>query len=285
MNIKQNPFSLYDFLGYIIPGSVFLIIAIALFFHSNEDSGLIQLLTMNLSLDKTEAYIFFIISSYIVGHFLSFLSSLFIEKYSIWAHDYPSKFLLGYSHKGYFNGTEKLSLRIITRVILAIIVAPISILDFTFGRLLGMYDLYRRPLDPLLRKLIRAKITHLIKHHANLDGKPFEVKAKDVDFFRYVYHFAVENAPNHLYKMQNYVALYGFLRTLTFISLTAFWSTTFHIFYNPVDIAMLYGLLLLSGITTYIFFMAYIKFFRRFSLEAFMAMAVTYTPQMDSSQD
>lgn len=40
---------------------------------------------------------------------------------------------------------------------------------------------------------------------------------------RHPAYYAVENAPNHFSKMQNYVALYGFFRTLTPIAVLLFW--------------------------------------------------------------
>lgn len=37
MELNQNPFSLYDFLGYFIPGAIFIYGAIAIYAHSQPN--------------------------------------------------------------------------------------------------------------------------------------------------------------------------------------------------------------------------------------------------------
>ena len=98
---------------------------------------------------------------------------------------------------------------------------------------------------------------------------------RDLDFFRYVYHYALENAPSHVTKMQNYVALYGFLRTIAFIAVVVFWVGVWHAFMGLSGIWTSVLMVAVSAVLAYLMFMAFVKFYRRFSLEALMAMAVT----------
>ena len=92
MDVKQNPFSIYDFLGYLIPGAVFLYGTLFIFEHiSPLNDGAFGFNAANLSFEKPETYVPFVLLAYVVGHFLSFLSSITVERYSIWAHGYPSK--------------------------------------------------------------------------------------------------------------------------------------------------------------------------------------------------
>lgn len=276
MDVKQNPFSIYDFLGYLIPGAVFLYGTLFVLGHISPLDNPFGFNATNLSFNKPETYIPFVLLAYIVGHFLSFLSSITVERYSIWAHGYPSKYLLGISPKGYFNVTQSVPTRLIVRFLVAAMLAPISVLDWLLGSKAGMRDLYAKRLDVLLIKVLSQRIERLIEGHAGVANSGSQGEANSHDSFRYVYHFAIENAPNHGPKMQNYVGLYGFLRTLTLISLAVFWIVVWHVMttHLPCSTGTLY--IVLAGTLSYLLFMGFVKFFRRFSLEALMAMAVTY---------
>jgi len=75
--------------------------------------------------------------------------------------------------------------------------------------------------------------------------------------------------------MNNYVALYGFLRALTFISLLGFWFVVWHINWLPTTTIMSLVMVFSSSAITYLFYMGFIKFHRRYSVEVLMAMAVS----------
>ena len=92
--LKQNPFSLYDFLGYFTPGAILLYGCILTLGHTQPDGSVINYVNQYQGLDKTQFYTLFILIAYISGHFLNFLSSITIECYSNWAFGYPSKYLL-----------------------------------------------------------------------------------------------------------------------------------------------------------------------------------------------
>lgn len=49
--LKQNPFSLYDFLGYFTPGAIFLYGCMAAISHSHLDESLIQYVKQYQSLE------------------------------------------------------------------------------------------------------------------------------------------------------------------------------------------------------------------------------------------
>lgn len=273
MTIKQNPFSFYDFLGYLTPGAVFLYAILLLLGHLAPGTTTIEFATDKLSFEKAEVYIPFVLLAYIAGHFLSFLSSITIEPYSIWAHGYPSKYLLGIPSQGYLHVDQNGS-RLVRRIVF-VLLGPISVFDWILGRMAGM-RFYAKPLDNLLSEVLKQRIECLIENHAQIHKKEKYGTANQSDFFRYAYHYAVENAENHLPKMQNYVALYGFLRTLTFVLLILFWISVWHIISAPVSFLTAALVIAGSGSITFFMFMGFVKFYRRFSLEALMAMAVTY---------
>lgn len=276
MDIKQNPFSFYDFLGYLIPGAIFLYGILLIVGHFDQQETPLSFVIKHLSFDKAEIYIPFILLAYVIGHFLGFISPITVERYSLWAHGYPSKYLLGLGYNNYFDVKDKKFLRVTIRALVFVLLLPISVLDWLLGKKIGMYELYAKSLDPLLIAVLRKRIESLIDDHANIANREKYGKAGAVDFFRYVYHYAVENAPNHFPKMQNYVALYGFLRTLTLISIIMFWALLWHITTDNFFFCKGWWLIISFAGLAFLLFMAFVKFYRRFSLEALMAMAVTY---------
>ncbi len=278
MGPKQNPFSLYDFLGYFVPGA-FLLYALLLSWshvHSSNSALNLESIPKYLSFEKPEIYVPFIILSYVVGHMLSFLSAITIEQYSIWRFDYPSKFLLGLPYRGYYYAASNKKLHVVVRTLVWIIILPVSLLEFLCGKICGMRFFYTKKLDDLLADIIRNKIAAMLPQYAEIRDPEKQGHAKGYDFFRYVYHYAVENAPNHLPKMQNYVALFGFLRTITLILVFFFWVIAYHVVSGmlPIIAGIIY--LLSFALFAYIFFMGFAKFYRRFSLEALMATTVVY---------
>lgn len=211
MELKQNPFSLYDFLGYFTPGALLLYGLMVAYVHAQPDADILDYIARKLSFQNPEIYIPFILIAYTSGHILSFLSSITVERYSIWAFGYPSKYLLGLPHRGYYAIDKKRGLRRFVRTFVAILLAPIVVLDWLLGTKAGLRSLYAKELDSLLIAALKGKIERLMTEHAEIKQPEKYGKATEHDFFRYAYHYAVENAPSHLSKMQNYVALYGFL--------------------------------------------------------------------------
>lgn len=273
MDIKQNPFSLYDFLGYFVPGAFFLYLLLITWGHINAYSSPTEVIVNHLNFKSPELYPPFIILSYIVGHFLSFLSSITIEKYAVWKFDYPSKYLLDLTCKRYFQVDKPKYLRICIRCIVGFFILPITILDFILGKSL-VQELYAKKLDEKLRGVLHNKIKAIIEKECGIKADEDSLSKKD--FFRYLDHYALENAPNHLRKMQNYIALYGFLRTVSLIAVIFFWILLWHAFYIKGSVLNSFILLTIYSSFVYVFFMAFVKFYRRYTLEVLMAVSVVY---------
>lgn len=276
MDLKPNPFSLYDFLGYFTPGAILIYSVLLGVGYADPESTAVGKLSEYFTFDKPEIYIPFIIVSYTLGHLLSFISSSTIERYSVWAIGYPSKYLLGIKHDGYFAVKEHRFVRGVLRGLTAILLLPVSFPDFIFGYFLSFRKVYAKQLDPLLIALLRAKTESLINRKAELLNPGDFGEASDQDYFRYVYHYALENAPHHGPKMQNYVALYGFLRTITLLTIVLAWIELWYIYSSPSVTSSLWLAAIGISLTSYVFYLSFVKYYRRFSLEALMAMSVTY---------
>ncbi len=285
MQPKQNPFSIYDFLGYFLPGSLALLVILAISHIWFPEFSVFEFLSKHCELTRSESYFLFIVLAYTTGHIFSFISSLTIERYSIWRYDYPSKYLLSFKYKGYFNvEDEPIYARKILRAIFGfLILLPISYPEYVIGRVLRIRDLYAKKLDPLLNEIIRGKINGLVKERSEVKDPSACGKPSEHDFFRFIYHFVLENAAAHQPKMQNYIALYGFLRTLTFLSVLSFWLIFASWLGGKISLVASICLLTGTSFVGLILFLGFVKFYRRFSLEVLMALSVTFNSKKNVS--
>lgn len=277
--IKQNPFSIYDFLGYFIPGALVIYIFILLITITDFTNlnGIITALSSEKSF-QLDNLLFFIIISYSLGHLFNFLSSITIERYSNWKYNYPSKYLMNLkpNHK-FWLGTKKI---IAWKIILLILIFPVSILDYIFGELLGFKIFYTKKADGYIIETIKSKGIILL----NQLGTPITKALRDYDFHRIFSHYVYENSKNHQSRLTNYVSLYGFLRVLCLISVLFFWLIiyklhkkaylfeTFKEYYKNSKYLLL--VILLTTLVSYVFFMAFMKFYRRYTLESLMLIVI-----------
>lgn len=256
LKIDQNPFSVYDFLGYTVPGAAFLF-AIECY----PIAPILGLRTPDLfAMQDTRKIVTFIVCAYICGHALSFLSSVFVERYSVWRYDYPSKYLLclkaGASSDtcthGYISPKSA-----VLRTVVGLVLAPVVVLDYIVD--VAFDRKHVKALDNHLCEDIKASLRSVL-------GK-FDLPS-DGDFLRSAYHVTVELAPAHLPKMQNYVALYGFVRVVSFALSLITWILVFGAFSQ--DLPFRWAIATATG--AFLFFLAFIKFYRRFTLEVLMAV-------------
>lgn len=277
--IKQNPFSIYDFLGYFIPGAL----VIYIFFIIFNSSGLENLegifaVVGNIKILDFNNILFFVIVSYALGHLINFSSSITIERYANWKYSYPSKYLMNLNprHK-YWKGPLKIK---IWKGFLAFIILPVSFFDFILGEIFSFKEFYTRKADPLIIEMVKSKGLILLRKL----GAPVTRSLGNYDFHRIFSHYVFENSKNHQNKMTNYVTLYGFLRALCFISVIFFWFLSYKlvqvwkfddsIFSNFADKKYLLFSYLILGLCSYLFFMAFMKFYRRYTLEALMLIII-----------
>lgn len=275
--IKQNPFSVYDFLGYLIPGSILIYAYLIIDYLKKKTSFELSEFIATFKDLELEGIFFFIIISYTLGHLISFASSITIEKYANWRYSYPSKYLLDIEHKGYWLGCDNWK-DVVWRIIMIVFLLPCVIFDWIFGQLFGFKRFYKKSLDDLLKDMIELKINRLLDKIGinKLDNPEYfdDGNANGYDFHRIITHYAYENSKNHQAKMSNYVALYGFLRTLSLIFnlLTIYFFFRVYCFLEFTNVNIL--ILLILGGLSYLSFMAFMKFYRRYTLEGLMIIVI-----------
>ena len=184
--MKKNPFSIYDFMGYLFPGLTVLYI---LYYFYSCRWDLFQAIRVNVlcnTIDEIgnkfsfEKSVLIIIIAYIIGHLVSYVSSLTIEILSNRFFGYPSKYLLQKERPkyeqlwaNYFKVKVDSSwkpMKIIKStfvwivyLFIFLILLPISLTTTTIGYLLNMNQFIIRPLDDYLISGIKTRQQELAK--------------------------------------------------------------------------------------------------------------------------
>ncbi|MGT3242604.1 hypothetical protein ACVSUJ_08425 [Yersinia enterocolitica] len=272
--MKQNPFSFYDFLGYMIPGAV-LIYSIY-FGFPNIKNMFINSFNLGLGVNS-ELYIYIpaVILSYMLGHLLAIASSIFVEGFSLYYNGYPSAFLFNVKKKFSFfvedandvdNKTCKLSKE---KIIVMLVMLPVAIINLFFRK----FKTQAKELPESLRNVAFSRCRHVLKYKLKANVSNLDMsKGIDGDYFRLIYHYAFENSERHANKLQNYVALYGFSRNISFVFVAIFWVSIIQKFMFKYETSYYY--LTFSAILAYVFYIGFVKFYRRYTLEAVMAVCV-----------
>lgn len=272
MKIEQNPFSIYDFLGYLIPGLLFTYGA--LFILNADIENIFVFPKFNLELDQ---YFIILIFSYLVGHILSYLSSVSIELYSIWTIGYPSRYILNLGFPGFWHNIfkEKQVLKRILKLFMVFYIFPIALCDIVVRKIFKIKDLLGKSVDPIISDLINKKVNEYLIDNFS-EEKMKEIKESNTtDFFNLIYHYTLEKYSAHISKLNNYVALYGFTRTICFAFITLSWIVIVKGFGGVFSLRVTFVIFLLSLISS-ILYLDFNKFYRKYSLEALMAFVANY---------
>lgn len=284
--MTKNPFSFYDFLGYLFPGLTTLMLT-AFVMYLYKTNGLnvsidnyiqindfVDALEGKLGLNWWESTVLVVVLAYIAGHIVAYLSSVTIEYFANASMGYPSYYLL---HKGEYRGVlsaffqgknEWTTWKIMYRIWVFSVLLPIII--FTMPKTLRRF--ISRPLDEYVINSIQAKLMELSKT-LSLNIPDVNFKA---DYHRIVMHYVYLNIPQSQRKTDNYVAIYGFLRAMALIACLFFdyllvtQVLTINLF-MPINWDAVKMLLIIFFLTN-ILFMGFVKFYRRFTLENYMAL-------------
>ena len=290
--MNKNPFSFYDFLGYLFPGIIVLTLTVFAVTLAKKDASVEEYFLINEftcvfqskpGLEWWKSTMLVVILAYVAGHLTAYLSSVTVEYFANSLFEYPSRYLLHKESIGFKALCRKYFVspllardinlgRFLWRVFVFVLMLPISIPLLLFGQFLRLNDFVVRPLDNYVRNSIQCKLIQLSRV-LKLDTPDVNSEA---DYHRIVMHYVYLNIPNCQRKADNYVAIYGFLRAMTLIACLYF-DYLLILQLGTLDIhadvnwdAML--ILLLMGLLCNVLFMGFVKFYRRFTLENYMAL-------------
>lgn len=233
-------------------------------------------------------YIVCIIAAYIIGHIVSLLSSITVEKYVIWAYGYPSHYLMNdYIPGNYFIRESALesskiskgrvtflqNSKNILRFLVWLFLLPISLLDLLLSWLFGINHYYTRRLSSQQIAMIRGKCEILFR---NIGISENSARLFQGDNHRIVHNYYYENAGKHSSRMDNCIAIYDFLRAMTFVMCVVFQIVFIRSlltirFGAPIDWEQCF-LITVLAIVSYVLYMGFQKFYRKFTIENFMCL-------------
>jgi hypothetical protein len=276
--MNQNPFSIYDFLGYLIPGGLFLYLLYFCGITLDWDV-IIQLKKAAIEQESSLSllgYSSIVILAYIIGHAIAICSAFLVEKYMNDTLQYPSIYLFWELNNHFKDVVKKNWGRRFKYIIIKTILCPIWFLDLiTFNKLYSR-ELTKELATPLWKMLAKS-YQYFFSVDLNQLKNNFALQG---DLFRLAYHYSYDHSSNHQPKIQNYVALYGFCRNVCLVFLIFFWVALFTLSINiwsgnnsHFNLISTLAMLLI----TYIFYCGFVKFYRRFTLEVFMAFSVLKT--------
>lgn len=309
--MDKNPFSIYDFMGYLFPG-IIAFFFIQLIWDGSENSiyNILNIESFNeitKKIDESiniETSVICVVLAYILGHIIAYLSSVTVEYFANKTFGYPSEYLMlstkqswlililryffNISKEEFKNDETRKQMflrlikkdflwryvigRLLWRMIICIILFPISFMTFSFGFIFGINRFVTRPLDDYLIDGIKNKYSNLISK-IGISHSEDELKC---DFHRLIMHYVYYNLPVCQNKTDNYISLYGFLRSICFILNGMFLFITIKVLpslniYAPFDEKKVLTWSILFMLS-YISFLAFVKFYRRFTLENYMIM-------------
>ncbi len=284
--MEKNPFSFYDFLGYLFPGMLSVLIIIHILFLKSSCgiidyfsiSTFVETLNNEFKTDSWKYLILIILLSYILGHILAYISSATVEYFSNRLFKYPAFYLLHKEDisfnqylKRYFCNVGGLGV-FLWRIIVVIILFPISFVFLLLGQPLYINKFITRELDDYVRNSILDKQFNLSE---KLNIKRPAVNA-EIDYHRIVMHYVYLNIPSSQKKSDNYIALYGFLRSicLVFCIYTdcVIYKAASELDFNLLIDGKVVWIIIFMVFICNISFMGFVKFYRRFTLENYMAL-------------
>lgn len=280
-------------MGYLFPGVVVLLLYLA---FSQIGFDIVQLRKISLStnpelsgkFDLEKSFIL-IVLCYILGHIVAYLSSITVEFATNKIFGYPSKYLLKEKRliwkNMFFNyfateGTSsialwrrvKLVMKLILKIVVFVLLFPVLFSIFTIGYVFDINGFITRSLDPYLRETIIGK--------EYLLAKMLNIKHPDVneecDYHRIILHYVYLNIDNSQRKTDNYIALYGFLRSICLLSSMTFLFVIV-LSLKTIDLTApldwyVIGVLGFLYFVSYLTFLGFVKFYRRYTLENLMAL-------------
>ncbi|MFV2753509.1 hypothetical protein ACNIZV_15410 [Escherichia coli] len=280
--MNQNPFSFYDFLGYLIPGVFFILLMYfcGLTFDLDIVIDLTELLRGQSQIFGILNYGSIVIISYIAGHFISITSAFFIEKYMNEELQYPSEYLFNKLSDDKKNvltpSSDKQNedtKRKIKYCIIKVMLFPIIPWDYATQKLC-----YSQSLPFQLANTTWLMIKEGYEKKFRIDDKLLNIRTGlHDDLFRLAYHYVYEFSNQHQTKIQNYVALYGFCRNICLVFVITFWISFLTLIYRAIEggaVSYISISTLLSFFFVYVFYVGFVKFYRRYTLEVLMAFAV-----------
>lgn len=275
MRVERLPFTVYDIVGYLIPGAFFCLVLVGAGF-AHEVPGFLAALKEN----ETRIFLIsvglfgFLVAGYVIGHALALLAAELLERLLTGMIGYPSGFLVDASLRGADSYRQQMAgaLNRFARAepryssILMLAFLPFTlVLSFA-----DSFDLADKIIKPMGRRAIELFST---RFHA-VFGKA-HTELETADWFRLVDFYMASDAESYFLQRQyNYVTLYGFCRNMSFILYLTFIIMGYKSVVLEAGMVGInwppFWMALAALATSILLFLGFAKYFRRYSQEAIL---------------
>jgi len=260
MKTESISLTLFDFLGYFVPGALFVYVTLivgSLLVHSGRIIWIIKP-------EVGELLPFFIVA-YLSGHLLSFVSTLTIEIYASLRVGQPSGYLMGCNPSRRRTG--------LLGILGGIALWPVVVPHIFLRRTIGIESLVARPMSNPLAVALRARVSDRLSRYGLANTDVGEV-------FPLLHHLAVELAPAQDLRLARHIALSGFMRSTSLLAVVATWAGLILVLTGrTVTVVERWSspfvFILAPWVLAYLSFLAFLKFNRRFAFETLMIFLAT----------
>lgn len=146
----------------------------------------------------------------------------------------------------------------------------ICLFSIVIGQWFNVRKFYIKETDEYTKKEILKRIQQLAKKLGIEDISEDMINEKQLNYHRFITFYEYEKSEKHGVKMDNYVALYDFMRSVTMVLVIYTWYVTIKLFpFLGIDVVLY---VIGAAFSTYFFFMAYMKFYRRYTEESFYTL-------------
>lgn len=271
--IERLPFTIYDVIGYLAPGSfaVWISLLAAKHLKLHQTLGISHnsiFIFNNTYIDAIILISAFITASYITGYIISFLSAIIVERLLIRSAGYPTASLMGFRDE--IEKKEKDAVYCISNIIMLIFMNTTFIVVFITKK---------TKLFTYLNEKLPNNIIKKTKERYKLINNKNKIKEKE-NWFNLIENYIKNNHQDAYLRMYNYVVIYGFLRSFCLLFNIIFIKFSIYFIYKCISLDLkqyeliwMISFLLFIAFISLVLFHAYVKFFRRYSKEGLTAFA------------
>lgn len=292
MRVERLPFTVYDIVGYLIPGitGLWCLLYVFEYFGILGDTKDVVMLGSG-DFSVALAVLLFFVFAYLTGHVIGFLSSVTVERLSIAFYGYPSAYICNeYCEKEKIGkwSIEKNKKKFSKKhawyfPVIFIFLFPIAIFLTVINKT-KFYYLWIKSLPPSIIEMMMLNFEQKTES-AGLVLKKINFEESD-DWFRFVCFYTFNNYQNAAYRLYNYLTIYGFIRNMCLIFNFATWFFILSSILSSIELSFPkestiqihfawpeISATVICAMLTIILFLTFLKFYRRYTEEAILAFA------------
>lgn len=285
---RKLPFATYDIVVYFGAGLVSLPIAYSLIVFPWAE----YLPPVILPLEDGFARDAFLtlailVSGYLLGHIVAFLSSYFVEKFVHRTYGFPSDLFLDQCAQDSLVVTPKVSVRSLCRsvpmTVMALFHLPLLPFYLATNRFTKLW--YYEPKLPLnFKATIEERLGQIC---------PGITVEKSSRWAKIIEHYVANNCPMGYARLYNYLVIFGLMRSLAFVLIGLTWWYLLGAFFDAPDTSGFLGFFgfhapknlfvflmgyVVLGLAAALTMMSFAKFYRRFFEEGILAFVLQLAP-------